>query len=1079
MFSIKLKREENNGNGANTSLKISVARVLNPLYGWRQSKGGFQESFSRFQVPGSRRWGGETLMKALVKSNSNSRIESNRIDCTTYRYLCIGGATTATPLQHHCNMPAPTPKMTAVTKLKIFSNLLTQAESLKEKGNKLFSSKDYIASHNNYSHALHITTQLNAHCDNDPLLLSSQRILFVSLIGNNALVLYKLGRYSEMQANCNSILSQASIYDGYDLTKIWYRRALAREALGQNEEAKIDLEHCMRSFGDKDEARLNKGRNDTLLALERVNNRLKCQFEKDNAGTCPSSASQRHIISTLLSQASVPRTGEAFYLLDFDWWRLWCNHVNFHAIDDDMKLKLNIIIPDKKENADTEEDDRSSSEEESDDDSYCDGYGRRPGAINNRRLLISSSNPQASDFFFQEWRPQQSATMLIPQLVRGHHFEILPRDAYAALKSWYGEICANTTICRRAMLMDKHGRPKVFLYPNAQRSIESRNKMGVVYDQSSGRVGLNNLGNTCFMNSALQCLSHATPLTRYFLTSHYKKDINVSNPLGTGGKLAAAYDTMVRSLWMGNSRQYNISPRALKRAIALFAPRFAGTSQHDSQEFLAFLLDGLHEDLNRVRNPPYIEKADVNHEHDLNVAGAEAWDAHCKRNQSIVHDTFYGQFKSTCICPNCKKISVSFDAFNHVSLEIPQLSSFGRIIPIIMFSANSHSVPPTRYGIVVSKNAHLSDVKLQLSRLSGVPIERLSICDIYQSKIYEIISDSKNVSDLNKDDTVMAYEIDPYTPSTMHVVATQFKQGVPDDKSSIGYPLLTSFSIDLSCRQVKEHMMNRLSYLPLSNDSLVKIRIVDNNGAPLEVFENSSSIIPNSDEKLASFLKEDCAESFLFAAIEWSESSHMLNDNLEFIDHSSLVEAVKKHRAMLNRTLTLDQCLDNFTRPERLDEDNKWYCTKCKYHVRAEKTMKLWRLPNVLVIHFKRFEFRNAMRREKLDSLVEYPLEGLNMNKYCASSSFAGHAENGEVNANQETFVVNDIPATYDLFGCVNHYGRMGFGHYNAYARRWNEYHMEDDWRLFDDSSVRDGITETDVVSNSGYLLFYRRRVFA
>ena len=55
----------------------------------------------------------------------------------------------------------------------------------------------------------------------------------------------------------------------------------------------------------------------------------------------------------------------------------------------------------------------------------------------------------------------------------------------------------------------------------------------------------------------------------------------------------------------------------------------------------------------------------------------------------------------------------------------------------------------------------------------------------------------------------------------------------------------------------------------------------------------------------------------------------------------------------------------------------------------------------------------------------------------------------------------------------------MGFGHYNAFARRWNEFQIENEWRLFDDSSVKVGVTEADVVSNSGYLLFYRRRVFA
>ena len=53
-----------------------------------------------------------------------------------------------------------------------------------------------------------------------------------------------------------------------------------------------------------------------------------------------------------------------------------------------------------------------------------------------------------------------------------------------------------------------------------------------------GLCGLQNLGNTCFMNSALQCLSMTWEMTEYFLHSHFKDDINTDNPLGTGGKLA-------------------------------------------------------------------------------------------------------------------------------------------------------------------------------------------------------------------------------------------------------------------------------------------------------------------------------------------------------------------------------------------------------------------------------------------------------------------------------------------------------------------------------------------------------------
>jgi ubiquitin C-terminal hydrolase len=88
-----------------------------------------------------------------------------------------------------------------------------------------------------------------------------------------------------------------------------------------------------------------------------------------------------------------------------------------------------------------------------------------------------------------------------------------------------------------------------------------------------------------------KCLSHATPLTRYFLSNSFANDTNYTNPLGAGGKLAQAYGQMIKEIWM-RKQKGSISPTSLKRAIATFAPRFVGVSQHDSQEFLAFLLDG-------------------------------------------------------------------------------------------------------------------------------------------------------------------------------------------------------------------------------------------------------------------------------------------------------------------------------------------------------------------------------------------------------------------------------------------------------------------------------------------------------
>lgn len=78
---------------------------------------------------------------------------------------------------------------------------------------------------------------------------------------------------------------------------------------------------------------------------------------------------------------------------------------------------------------------------------------------------------------------------------------------------------------------------------------------------------------------------------------------------------------------------------------------FSGYNQHDSSELITYLLDGLHEDLNRVINKPYTETKDYDGRPD-NVIAKESWETYLKRNQSVVVDLMYGQYKSMVQCPN-------------------------------------------------------------------------------------------------------------------------------------------------------------------------------------------------------------------------------------------------------------------------------------------------------------------------------------------------------------------------------------------------------------------------------------------
>lgn len=183
-----------------------------------------------------------------------------------------------------------------------------------------------------------------------------------------------------------------------------------------------------------------------------------------------------------------------------------------------------------------------------------------------------------------------------------------------------------------------------------------------------GYTGLKNLGNTCYMNSIIQSLGSLAPLVEKFLTDKYRADINKKNFLGHKGLVAEHFAVVAKGLWHGGFK--NFQPRMFKEALASCNPIFGNYKQQDAQELLIFLLDGLHEDLNKVKDRRYIEEKDADGRPDQLVAD-ESWENHTRLNKSIIVDLFQGQFKATIKCLSCKFTSVKFDAFMFLSLPIP------------------------------------------------------------------------------------------------------------------------------------------------------------------------------------------------------------------------------------------------------------------------------------------------------------------------------------------------------------------------------------------------------------------------
>ena len=193
--------------------------------------------------------------------------------------------------------------------------------------------------------------------------------------------------------------------------------------------------------------------------------------------------------------------------------------------------------------------------------------------------------------------------------------------------------------------------------------------------------GLVNLGNTCYMNSTLQCLRSIKELTDYFLDYFDENQINKNNLMGTGGILALAYANYI--FRMNNSEEKILELSNFKYAIGIVDDRFSGFDQQDTHEFLSFLIDSIHEDLNRVIIKPilYRKSSDWEKNYDSSLIldklkSKIEWNNFLKRNQSIMVDLFYGLYKTSIICPKCQHNSTNFSIFLSLQLPIPLSDKF-------------------------------------------------------------------------------------------------------------------------------------------------------------------------------------------------------------------------------------------------------------------------------------------------------------------------------------------------------------------------------------------------------------------
>jgi ubiquitin carboxyl-terminal hydrolase 4/11/15 len=517
----------------------------------------------------------------------------------------------------------------------------------------------------------------------------------------------------------------------------------------------------------------------------------------------------------------------------------------------------------------------------------------------------------------------------------------------------------------------------------------------------------------------------------------------------------------VRDLWSG---EYSVvTPGAFKTTVGEFAPQFSGYQQQDSQELMSCVLDGLHEDLNRVLSKPFVATVDSNGRAD-EVVSREAWSGHLRRNDSRVNDCCFGQMKSHLTCTGCGNTSVTFDPFSSLSLPVPVSTRRTLRLPLHLLTGAVRELV-----LSVDIAATIADVRAQI-QAELQPGTCVHLCVLGRSnghprRVIRTLKDSEGLKAVFRStlsDAVAAYEL-PEQAAIGDLSAGTVVQGTVDvvfgTRASSTYGMMSLHSSSTA------QLSNSPRRVFLPGDKVSGRELY----AAVETTVRACGVVPD-------FELYHCSHSFNSTTIK---DPIPCDDNEQDATSTSFKDVIclwKGAPAAVTTSmdpfccgvgedqltanvsaLTLAHCLDKFSESEQLADEDTFFCGACKQHLAPIKKLDVWAAPDVLVVHLKRFQYSRSsffVQREKIADMVSFPLTDLDMRPYVKGP------------------VSEEAPPVYDLYAVSEHSGGLGGGHYTAKCRNF----VDGQWYDLNDSSVSP--TSADAcLTPQAYVLFYRRKV--
>ena len=617
-------------------------------------------------------------------------------------------------------------------------------------------------------------------------------------------------------------------------------------------------------------------------------------------------------------------------------------------------------------------------------------------------------------------------------------------------------------------------------------------------EKSKGLVGLFNLGNTCYLNCSLQCLSNTKDLTKYFLFNYYQNDINLQTTFGSNGVLVKAYSDLINLMWL--SKFVKINPHFFRVAFCVSTHKFMNNQQQDAMEFISLLLNYLHEDLNRVKQKPYLIIEEQREKESDILASQRIYSYNLKRDNSIIIDLFNGQFQNTIKCTTCFKEFKKYESFNNISLPIPEehnhyIIKFFTTLKCKYITININSETTFEDLIInaskyLSKNILNSIKEAQKSKQSPEYInallkQNIDIIKLDKNKIINIIysqpDDENEIQKnykkklkpyINNEEEIVLYEREIIPEYLLNIYVYPITTDPKDDDNInfLSYPIVFSVKHDLTLENLEKLINEKLSHIFLENINIKNRHLIDLHILHSNKNMNTGILKLIKSYKKCPFCNSDYSEkkycpiyfyfnkndivSKLFKYSKYSEPIIILARSSYYDLNKEVYPGYNfEENNILNKYKNIYDSLNQFGKPEILGEDNLWDCPQCSTKRKISKWMRVFRAPNYLIIQLKRFKkksnsFFNFLESDKNETFVSFPMKNLDLSNYMDGPE--------------------KDKCIYNLYAIINHINNFGVNHFTAYCRNNKK------WVEYDDHKINYDIENP--VTKEAYILFYIKK---